>query len=494
MRILKSKIIIIFILILIKLNSFGQRKQIDYIKTVKHSSVDNTNKDARSYVSKINIQKHKESEYYLKEINFDTNEVKYFYKITYSDYIGFEYFSFSWHKDFKLNIGHSFEDTLINKRYSINYLLNFSGEQDSCSLIINQFNNNYLEIQLNAEEVKKYYMEWIEKNYEKLDSFDRVPFPDITQFKKLKSRHNYIVNQNTENYKICESYYVDSIFLDGNLINIDTILKEKSKIYCKTENGISEYYKDYQIGTKHTFEGYIYDSIEHKTKQFIYETISENDTVYRISIDTKIEMNTMVSDYKIIGNYPYERYFYSGLYYPREFIFKERTIRIIRDSTGYKIRGEANGITKEDVKVKCTFYTINPSKNYTQYRLKENVTPNRLSENIKSVNGKTNQNYYFEYSIISMFPNIDLKPLMEINYVTNKRTVVKSLNYYLIPNKYPKGMKYKSHQKRMDNIYKIPEYKYETKRIEKNKKMNFEIWKREESGGKEFTIYEVYFK
>ncbi len=489
MRIFNFKIIIIFILIFVTLNSFGQRKQIDYVKTIKYSSAGYSNTNARSYVSKINIQKHNEFEYYFKEINFDTNEVKYFYSLNYSDHIGIEYFSFSWHIDYKLHIEHSFVDTLNNSWYSINYLLNFSGEQDSCSLIINQFNNSHLEIQLNTEEVKKYYMEWIEKNYEKMDSFDRVPFPDITQFKKLKSRHNYLVNDKTGNYKIWESYYIDSIFIDGNLDKIDTILKEKSKIFYKTENGITEYKRDYYLGTSRTFEGYTYDSIQQKTEQLLYKTNSENDTLYRISSDTKLEMKTMVSNYKIIGNYPDERNFYYGSYYPKEFIFKERTIRVVRDTSGYKISGEANGITREDVKVKCTFYTEPPSKDFNQYILRENTSPSKLSENNI---GKVFQNYYFDYSIITMLPNIDLKPLIKFNYITSRGTVGVIIDENSFPIKsYSKGVKNKRHRKRSSLK---PEYKIETKRIEKNKKKNFEIWKREEYGGKEYILYEIYFK
>lgn len=491
MRIFNFKIIIIFILILFPFYFFGQGKQIHYIKTVKHSSVDYANKNARSFISNIIIQKQDESGlHYSKDIHYDTNGVVVSYSLSCYKNDGVESIHISWRKhENNLFIEHSIADTIRNTVYELTYHSNNSGDNDNCSLSINRIDHIDSDIQLKTDEVKKYYLDCLEKDYEKLDSFGQVPFPDINRFKKLKNRYSFFREDKTENYKIWESYFIDSIFIDGNLDKIDTILKEKSKIFYKTENGITEYKRDYYLGTSHTFEGYTYDSIQQKTEQLLYKTNSENDTLYRISSDTKLEMKAMVSNYKIIGNYPDERNFYYGSYYPKEFIFKERTIRVVRDTSGYKISGEANGITREDVKVKCTFYTEPPSKDFNQYILREITSPSKLSENNK---GKVYQNYYFDYSIITMLPNIDLKPLIKFNYITSRGTVGVIIDENCFPIKsYSKGVKNKRHRKR--NSLK-PEYKIETKRIEKNKKNNFEIWKREEYGGMENTIYEVYFK
>lgn len=466
--------------------SYGQGKTIDYVKTVKYSSVDYGNKDARKYISEITIDRHDPfGAHYTKIIEFDTNETVASYLLASYKDEGYESIEISWRKfDNELEVHHTFSDTTHQKSYELRYITNNNGIDDNCVLNVNQLDQLYTDIQLKPNEVKSYYLDWIIKDFGKLDSFYAIPFPDMNQFIKLRNRNELFAENNTENSKIWESYYVDSVFINGNLDRIDTISKEKVIRYYKSENGITEYKRDYYLGSWHTFEGYVYDSLKNTTVQLLYKTDAENDTIYRISIGTKIENNTMVSDYKILGNHPDERNFYYGSYYPKEPIFKERTIQVIRDSTGFMIRGDAKGLTVDGANVKSAFYTLKPDKDYKNYTIWETKAPSQLSENFN------NRSYRYDYSLISMLPNIDLKPLMKFQYITPFATVGSIHVTDYTP--HPK-FKSEEHKSSLKNRSYKPEYKYETKRIEQNKKLNYEKWKREEYEG-EYTIYEIYFQ
>jgi hypothetical protein len=475
---------------------FGQKKNVDYIKTTKLSHVNYVDKNTPLFKSEELFTQYYTNGRFYKKVRYNADSSIYSYSLEYSnDGANFEsyemvsiYYSFDHTGNPFYGIFHSVLDT---SRSTVNRI---SIEKDEGSM---EFSSNMEMEYLSTDLTENYkvpnsiatrYINWVKHDLDELDSMNIPPWLGAIDWNLKQSRQSFRDLERIGHNQTATFYYVDKYYSDS-IINVDTVLIKQVHSDLVTENSKTRSLNEVRTDSTLHHEEYLYFSDLDSTFQIMYDLLN-GDTVSRIFLSTVLLKDTLYSHYKIIGNHPR----WGSSIYTDKYLGEvlEREIFVKRDSSGYIVSGWAKGVVVDELKgnqnVRCLIgVRENGKRPFMQKKVFQghdfSKPPYPSKVYVETQKGMIQA----KYDLISSYPNFDLKPLMKIKRIRYLGIIDGPENKPQISGK--RKFRIGRRQRRK---YK-PEYKRGTKKTMSNRKKKYERWEKEDAF-QEKTIYEVYYK
>ncbi len=460
----------------------AQGKKVDFVKTIDYSPINyEVRNDTNFYLSSINWEGDRSNRHYSKKVEFNPRGEPISYHLSCNANLG--YINLFWNAYYdNFGIDYTMSDTIKDTFSKIS----FEFESDtlrSYSLQVefhNENNTTYF-FKLDSSLVD-FYNNWLLKDARNENTFNYPDFFDFSKFSIEKIRRPYLSTVTLGDTIVRTQYDIDSNFHNG-ILNRDSLLVRQHKSFNIQKGNLKKSYLAHMLPESVEIESYTYDSILNTTNQLMLKTYG-NDTLYEISLKTRLEGSNFISDYFIKGNHPKvtasNRRVRSSTY--RWYVFdtlRQREIHIIRDSFGKIISGTGSGLSSggEHVESRLAIYPLFKQEGFT---LMENNSPM-----IVQFNGpEKSENRIFE--LISTYPNLDLKPLSIIQLI-NEDGVIGG-------NSYPYQMQKSSKVKRKFRTPKNHTFeKYIWRKTERIKSADRKVKIRKEDDYNGYTIYEFHY-
>lgn len=471
---------------------FGQKKGVDYIKTTKLSRSNYVNENSPLFKSEELLTRDYTNGHFYKKAQYNADSSIYSYSLEYfNDGDNFEsyemisiYYSFDDAGNPYYGIFHSVLDT---SRSTVNRI---SLEKDKVSL---EFSSNmetdYLSTDLTEnyevpDSIANKYIKWIKHDLDELDSMNIPPWLGAIDWNLKQSRQSFRDLERIGHNQTATYYYVDKYYSDS-VINVDTVLIRQVRSNSITENSKTWSLNEVRTDSTLHHEEFYYFADRDSTFQIMYDLLN-GDTLSRIFLSTILQNDTLYSHYRIVGN---DQRGASNIYADKYLgDVLEREIVVKRDLSGFIIGGWASGVVVDDLygnqAVGCSIITVDLHGQRAIQQTHHHGSKPFGGKVYRKIEG---QELLVKYDLVSSYPNIDLKPLLDI----------KQIGYLGIMNDPMQTVdllgkrKYRKDKGRKQK-YK-PEYKRGTKKVTVDRKNKYERWKKEDAF-KEVTIYEVYYK
>ncbi|MDD2983570.1 MAG: hypothetical protein PHQ74_09290 [Crocinitomicaceae bacterium] len=485
------------IILLTSCFSIGQKKQLDFIKTIKYSPIDYS-ENADLVILSVYLEKEDPNDRsrMTKELSYLPNSKLDAY--TLESYGELETIYIYWRKDEIFYVAHEIIDTISANTLKIEFEISLDSLEFGS--ITNEYRNlNKTDFYKLNQDDKEYYnldkTDFYKLNQDVIDYYknwcnkyigltNSLQTPEIYNWKKLtKEKLKWEIWESIKqgDTLITTNYDIDSVFSNKS-IQIDTIFKGQRKHLFKRNNNVITSYEERRQIDENTIDSYSYDSISNNTNQRLTKVI-KNDTLYDIKIKTFLEEGNYISHYDIIGNHPLEYTYMNNKSLWLKFdTLRKRTIHIIRDSNGYIFKGNALAISSNGDTLTCTVYSRPSHKvNYeNDIQLVERQTPYKLYFK------ESNLTVERKFDIVSIYPNIDLVKLGKANLIL-KEGIMANPEFKILKRK----TKRRSQNRKTNTLIPPKHIRKKSKRV-KSELKKVKKWKEDDYMG--YTIYEYHYK
>ncbi|PHR48030.1 MAG: hypothetical protein COA32_05755 [Fluviicola sp.] len=407
------------------------------------------------------------------------------YRLNY--YKDFESLDIYYSKLDDFHLEHSLVDTTNSTEFKISISINSDDELKSEIKEIYYHSKNHKVVYYDYDrEVVDYYRRWISEDAKLENSFEKPNIYDKHILQKKRVSQKYEEHDTLKgDTSILIKYHIDTLFSNKSLIR-DSIFISQRKDYKTSINGVSSSYIEFRTPDRVKIESFKYDSINEKTEQFLTE-IYKLDTLYVINLNSSLENSKLVSSYRVQGNHPSEFKLFPFRdyqnYYPLDTL-SQRFIHLVRDSSGVIEKGTGWGISSIGDTVRFRAYQQQLTLR-DMIKIKESNTPYVIE--IKTSNSTETR----MVQIISVYPNIDLHPLIDIQKIDEYGRI-----------KVPLSDKAKQRERRINNFlsffnFRLPVNKKklylpsDVTKVRSNEK-NVKCWR--EDGYDSYIIYEYHYK
>lgn len=337
--------------------------------------------------------------------------------------------------DFHLE--HSLVDTTNSTEFKISISINSDDELKSEIKEIFYHTNAGKVVYFNYnKEILDYYLRWISEDAKLKNSFEKPNIYDKHLLQKEKVSWEQLEKHTLKSdTSIITKYRIDTLFTNESLTR-DSIFISQRKDHVTSNCRVSSSYMEFQTPDRVRIESFKYDSINENTEQFLTE-IYKSDTLYVINLNSSLENSKLVSSYHIRGNHPLEfkaiPYINHQNIYPLDTL-SQRFIHLVRDSSGVIEKGTGWGISSMGDTIRFRAYQGQLERR-DMIKIKERNTP--YVTEIKTSNTTETR----MVQIISVYPNIDLNPLINIQKIDEYGRI-----------KVPLSDKAKKRERRIDNF------------------------------------------
>lgn len=463
----------------------AQGKKVDFVKILEYSRVNYEIKsDTNFYLSSINWEGNRCDQHYSKKVEFNPLGEPISYHLSCD--VNFGYLFLYWNDYYgRFGIEYTLSDTIKGTYNEISFEFESdSHKSHSLKIEFDEENETTHFYELDKRLIE-FYKNWLMGDATIENTFETPPFFDFSTL-QIEKIQRFYSNFSTNGDTILNTqYFIDSSFHNNRWSRDSLLIKQHKSFHIQKGNEIISYLA-HVLPESIEIEAYTYDSILQTTNQRMLKRFG-NDTLYDIQLNTRFEDSQFISDYFVKGNHPIEIYLnpyrkYRAYPYLMLDTLKQRKIQIVRDTTGMIISGNATGISSQGDTLKSVL-RLSPIGINNEYGIDiiENKEPKIIE--CREIT-KTEQR---DYDIISLYPNLDLKPITQLRLIDKDAVIGGAIYFYPLPQKSKKiksGYRTKKSPTYRQSIWR------KTKKL-KSTDRKVKIRKEEDYDG--YTIYEFHY-
>ncbi len=463
----------------------AQGKKVNFVKIIEYSPVNyEVSSDTNFYLSSINWEGDRDGQYFYKKIEFNLEGEPVSYHLSVNLNLGYIYLFWNDYQE-SFGIDYTLSDTImgtfktISFDFESDFLKSYSIQSESYD------ENETIHFYKLEDGLSAFYKNWLMGDAMDRDTIDVPAFFNFSKLPIEKIQRFYSNSTTHGDTILYTQYFIDSCF-QNNRVSRDSLLIKQHKSLEIRKGKETTSYLAHILPESIEIETYTYDSVAQSTNQRMLKRFG-NDTLYDIQLNTRFEGGQFISDYLIKGNHPVESTMYpyrKYRSYPNLKLdqLKQRKIHIARDTTGMIISGYAEGISSQGDTLKSVLrlFPISITDDYG-FDIVEHKEPKIIEAKIGT------QREQRDYDIVSLYPNLDLKPLSEHHLIDKDAVIGRAKFLYAQPQKSRKS-------KRRYKTSKGPSYKqYIWRKTKKIKSTQRKVKIRKEESYNGYTIYEFHY-